>query len=39
MIEQLELLFAKQRYLYGYTKEFIDALKEPTSAVSIAVFM
>jgi hypothetical protein len=32
MIEQLELLFKKQRYLYGYTKEFLEALEDPTSS-------
>lgn len=31
MIEQLELLFNKQRFLYGYTKEFIEALEVPSS--------
>ena len=39
MIAQLNLLFEKQRYLYGYSREFIGALDNPTSPESIAVFV
>jgi hypothetical protein len=39
MIEQLTMLFKKQRYLYLYSGELIKAMDDPTSPQSIAVFL
>lgn len=39
MVEQLEILFDKQRYLHDYVPKFTKALEDPQSTESIAIFL
>ena len=39
MIDQLEILFDKQKYLHDYMPKFTDALRDPQATSSIAIFL